>query len=129
MKITEDVPTDGAGMSLDRTVPNYTTCLGKKGKCKSEKRKLPKTMKEGQLADKEELTEALKGKGKSKSSDDDKKKKWIQNAVKKEGSFTAYCKRKGFKGVTDECIRMGMQSKDSTIQRRANLAKTLRKMH
>ena len=33
-----------------------------------------------------------------------RKKKWIQGAIKKPGSFTAYCKGKGYAGVTEECI-------------------------
>ena len=48
--------------------------------------------------------------------------KWIQKAVKKKGAFTAYCKRKGYKGVTKECIREGLHSKDDTTRRRARLA-------
>ncbi len=54
--------------------------------------------------------------------------KWIQNAIKNPGSFTAYCKRKGYKGVTQACINEGKKSKNPTIRRRANLAQTLRKM-
>ena len=57
-----------------------------------------------------------------------KKKKWIKGAIKKPGSFTAFCKSKGHKGVTDECIRMGLASKNPTIRKRAQLARTLRGM-
>ena len=57
-----------------------------------------------------------------------KKKKWIKGAIKKPGSFTAWCKRKGYKGVTAECIAEGKRSKDSTTRKRANLAQTLRGM-
>ena len=34
------------------------------------------------------------------------KKKWIQKAVteKSKGKFTAYCKKLGYDGVTDQCI-------------------------
>lgn len=59
---------------------------------------------------------------KKKAKDD-----WMQGAVKKEGSFTAYCKKKGFDGVTDECIAEGKASKDPTIKKRAVLAETFRK--
>jgi hypothetical protein len=57
-----------------------------------------------------------------------KDKKWEQEAVSNEGkgTFTAYCKRKGYKGVTDECIAEGKASTDPTTKRRANLAKTFR---
>lgn len=55
-------------------------------------------------------------------------KKWIQEAVQKPGSFTAYCKGKGFNGVTAECIAMGKRSKDPTTRRRAHLAENLRKL-
>jgi len=34
-------------------------------------------------------------------------KKWIQKAIKNPGSFTAWCKRQGYKGVTVECIKKG----------------------
>jgi hypothetical protein len=151
--IKEDMGTVNAmDMSLQRNVSHYTTCLGKKKNCKQEKCKctpirrpfLKDKIKEEEMShennnllgieeekeimkDIQELTESLKGKRKKKENDE-KEKKWIQGAIQKEGAFTNYCKRKGFTGVTDECIRMGLQSKDKTIQRRANLAKTLRKM-
>ena len=57
------------------------------------------------------------------------KKKWLQSASKQMkkkgtvGSFTAYCKSKGFKGVTSECIAMGMRSKDPGIRKKANFAR------
>jgi len=54
--------------------------------------------------------------------------KWIQKAVKKPGAFTAYCKREGFKGVTQACIKKGCNSKNPTTRRRACLAKTFKKM-
>jgi hypothetical protein len=56
------------------------------------------------------------------------KKSWIQEAIKKPGSFTAYCKRKGYKGVTKKCIEEGKKSKNPTVRKRATLAETLRKM-
>ncbi|MEM1672862.1 MAG: hypothetical protein QXT86_12510 [Archaeoglobaceae archaeon] len=57
-----------------------------------------------------------------------RKRNWIQEAIKNPGSFTAYCKRKGHKGVTEECIRQGLKSSNPTVRRRARLAKTLRKL-
>ncbi|MEM2695854.1 MAG: hypothetical protein QXU09_02835 [Thermoproteota archaeon] len=57
-----------------------------------------------------------------------RKRNWIQEAIKNPGSFTAYCKRKGYKGVTQECIQEGLKSPNPTVRRRARLAKTLRKL-
>ena len=54
---------------------------------------------------------------------------WIQGAVKKPGSFTSYCKRAGYTGVTESCIAKALKSKNATTRRRANLAKVFRKMH
>jgi len=56
-----------------------------------------------------------------------KEKLWMQGAVKHPGSFTAYCKRQGYKDVTEECIREGMRSKDPTTRKRASLARTFRR--
>ena len=55
------------------------------------------------------------------------KKRWMQSAVKKPGSFTAWCKAQGFGGVTAECIAKGKRSKNPTTRRRANLAATFKK--
>jgi len=55
-----------------------------------------------------------------------KKKQWMQEAVEKPGSFTSYCKKKGYEGVTQECINEGKQSTDPTTKHRANLAETFR---
>jgi hypothetical protein len=55
-------------------------------------------------------------------------KKWIQKAHLKKGTFTAWCKQQGFGGVTEACIQAGLKSSDDTIRRRAQLAKTFRKM-
>lgn len=58
--------------------------------------------------------------------------KWMQKARKSMkrrgtvGAFTRYCKSKGFKGVTAECIRMGLKSKSATIRKRAAFAKAAR---
>ena len=57
-----------------------------------------------------------------------KKKKWIQGAIKRPGSFTAYCKSLGFKGVTNACIEKGIAA-GGVVAKRAVLARTLRRMH
>jgi hypothetical protein len=57
-----------------------------------------------------------------------RKKKWIQEAIKKPGAFTEWCKRQGFSGVTKECIEMGKRSSNPTTRRRAHLAETLKKL-
>lgn len=56
------------------------------------------------------------------------KKRWIQGAIKNEGAFTEWCKRRGFGGVTQACIQAGLKSKDPTVRRRANLARTLKRL-
>ena len=63
-------------------------------------------------------------KGKPKKS----KKRWIQSAMSKMkakgtvGSFTAWCKRRGYKGVTAGCIAEGKRSKNPAIRKKANFA-------
>ena len=58
-----------------------------------------------------------------------RKSRWMNRAtssMKKRGtrgSFTAYCKRLGFSGVTSECIRRGLKSKDPGIRKKAAFAK------
>ena len=56
--------------------------------------------------------------------------KWLQRAIKKPGSFTAYCKRHGFGGVTMGCIQYALkQAKktgDSSLRGKALLAKRLK---
>jgi hypothetical protein len=56
-----------------------------------------------------------------------KKKKWMQDAVKHPGSFTTYCKKRGYDGVTQECINEGKHSSDLTTRKRATLAETFKK--
>ncbi|MGE4412068.1 MAG: hypothetical protein AB7E45_00040 [Candidatus Caldatribacteriota bacterium] len=55
-------------------------------------------------------------------------KDWISGAIKKKGSFTSWCKSKGYGGVTEDCISKGKNSKDPKTRKRANLAETLRNM-
>ena len=43
------------------------------------------------------------------------------------GSFTRYCKRHGYKGVTSSCIRQGKRSKSAAIRKKATFAANARK--
>ena len=54
-------------------------------------------------------------------------RKWIQKAIKKPGAFTAYCKGKGYEGVTSACIQEGIKA-GGKVAKRAHLARTLRRM-
>lgn len=51
--------------------------------------------------------------------------KWIQDTVKKPGSFTEYCGGK----VTNECIQKSKESKNKKIKQRAELAETFREIN
>jgi hypothetical protein len=61
-----------------------------------------------------------------------KKKTFIQEAVKNMkkkgtvGSFTAWCKHKGYPSVTPECINEGKKSKNLRTRRRAVFAQNIR---
>lgn len=57
-----------------------------------------------------------------------KKSHWIQDAIKHPGSFTAWCKKQGFLGASESCIKQGEQSKNPAIRKKAALAKTLKKL-
>lgn len=50
--------------------------------------------------------------------------KWIQSAIRRPGRMRKYCGGK----VTDACIARAMKSKDPSLRKAAQLAKTLRKM-
>ncbi len=54
------------------------------------------------------------------------KKNWMQGAVKKPGAFTAYCKSKGYGGVTDQCIAEA-KAEGGKREKQAVLAETFRK--
>jgi hypothetical protein len=56
-------------------------------------------------------------------------KKWIQGAVhkNKKGTFTKHCKAKGYSGVTDQCIKNSLKSKNKKTQARAKFANAMRK--
>ena len=56
-----------------------------------------------------------------------KKKNWIPKDLKK-GTFTEYCKKQGYKGVTNECIKKGLKSKNPKTRSRAKFAKAARSM-
>ncbi|MEM1672167.1 MAG: hypothetical protein QXT86_08965 [Archaeoglobaceae archaeon] len=63
-----------------------------------------------------------------------KKKKWLQEARKRMeekgtvGAFTAYCKRKGYRGVTQECINEAKASGNPVLKKRAIFAENVRKI-
>jgi hypothetical protein len=58
-----------------------------------------------------------------------RKKKWIQKAVpaSHEGRFTDYCKRQGYKGVTNQCIAKAKSSGTIKRKRQAQFASAMRK--
>jgi len=51
-----------------------------------------------------------------------KKKSPIYIKPSKEGTFTEYCKRKGYSGVTEACIAEGKKSKSPAIRKKATFA-------
>ena len=63
-----------------------------------------------------------------------KKKKWLQEARERMerkgtvGSFTAYCKRKGYGGVTQACINEAKASGNPTLVKKAVFAQNVRKI-
>jgi len=50
----------------------------------------------------------------------------IQIKPENRGSFTSYCKRKGFKKVTGECIRQALKSKSKAVRKKALFARNAR---
>ena len=42
------------------------------------------------------------------------------------GKFTAWCKSQGYKGVTNECISKGKNSKNPATRKRATFAQSAR---
>ena len=56
-----------------------------------------------------------------------KKKKWIQNAIKKPGALTAKAKAAG--KTVSEYIASPPKNASTTTKRQIALAKTLRKLH
>jgi hypothetical protein len=55
-------------------------------------------------------------------------KDWIENADLHKGAFTAWAKRQGFSGATDKAVAAGKKSKNSKIEKEANLAATFKEM-
>jgi len=56
-----------------------------------------------------------------------RKKPKIHIKEENRGKFTEYCKRKGYKKVTQKCIQEGLRSKNLTTRKRAVFAKNTRK--
>lgn len=58
---------------------------------------------------------------------DQKKKSKIKIKPSKVGTFTAWCKKQGYNGVTSACIAQGLKSKSAAIRKKANFARNARK--
>ena len=54
------------------------------------------------------------------------KKSKIKIKPSKVGSFTAWCKKQGYGGVTTACIKAGLNSKSAAIRKKANFARNAR---
>lgn len=54
------------------------------------------------------------------------KKSKIRIKPENKGKFTKYCKNKGHKSVTTECIEEGLASKSAAVRKRAQFAKNAR---
>ena len=54
-------------------------------------------------------------------------KRKIYIKPKNRGTFTAYCNRSGYDGVTGNCINRGKRSNNPTTRRRATFAANARK--
>ncbi len=50
------------------------------------------------------------------------KKPEINIKPSKQGSFTEYCRRKGYDGVTSACIAQGKKSKNPATRKKATFA-------
>jgi len=55
-----------------------------------------------------------------------KKGSGIHLNPKNKGKFTEYCKKKGYGGVTEACIREAKASGDPTLVKRATFAENVR---
>ena len=51
------------------------------------------------------------------------KKPKIEIKSENKGKFTEYCKNKGHKGVTNECIEEGLASRGAAVNKMAQFAK------
>ncbi len=47
----------------------------------------------------------------------------IEIKPENKGKFTAHCKAKGFKGVTNACIEEGLASKSASVRKQSQFAK------
>jgi len=47
---------------------------------------------------------------------------WKPRVKIKKGKFTAWCKSRGFKGVTEACINKGQASKSTSVKKMAAFA-------
>ncbi|KRT69447.1 MAG: hypothetical protein XU15_C0011G0129 [candidate division NC10 bacterium CSP1-5] len=56
-----------------------------------------------------------------------KRRSGIHIKKSREGSFTAWCKRQGYGGVTSACIAAGKRAKSTAIRKKANFASNARK--
>lgn len=53
-------------------------------------------------------------------------KRQIKIKETRKGAFNKYCKSKGYKSVTTECIEEGLASKSAKVRARAQFAKNAR---
>ena len=51
----------------------------------------------------------------------------IEIKKSKKNTFTQWCKRQGFDSVTDDCIKKGKASKETSIVKKATFAANARK--
>ena len=65
---------------------------------------------------------ATKSIGGSKSKSGNKKKPQIKIKDSKKGSFTKWCKSKGFSGATSACDAAGKKSKSPSIRKKATFS-------
>jgi len=47
---------------------------------------------------------------------------WKPRVKIQKGRFTDWCKRQGYKGVTEACINKGQAAKSASVKRMANFA-------
>lgn len=57
------------------------------------------------------------------------KEKWIQKAIKHPGSLHKALHVKTGKNIPEKKLEVALHSKNPSIRKKANLAKTLKKMH
>lgn len=47
----------------------------------------------------------------------------IEIKPENKGKFSEHCRRKGYEGVTNECIEKGLASKSASLRKQANFAR------